>query len=82
MPPQIDGPVRYIMPAKKVFDKTALTIEQQIELLESRGLCVEDKAFAYNVLSNVNYYHLEGYWYSFYDKDKPDHQFYANVNFS
>ena len=70
------------MPAKRTFDKPALTIEQQIELLESRGLCVEDKDFACKVLSNVNYYHLEGYWYSFYDKEKPGHQFYPNVSFS
>lgn len=70
------------MPAKKAFDKPALTIEQQIELLESRGLHIEDKAFAYKVLSNVNYYHLEGYWYSFYDKNKACHQFYTDVTFS
>ena len=70
------------MPAKKAFDKQALTIEQQIGLLESRGLHIEDKSFAFNLLSNINYYHLEGYWYPFYDKSKPDHQFYDNVYFS
>lgn len=48
----------------------------------SRGLFVEDRSFAYNVLSNVNYYYLEGYWYSFYNKSKPDHQFYDDVCFS
>ena len=70
------------MVTRKTFEKPALSIEDQISLLESRGLHVDDRAFAYKVLSNVNYYHLEGYWYSFYDKSKPDHQFYDNVNFS
>ena len=53
------------MTSKKKFNKPVLTIDQQINLLESRGLHIEDRAVAYKVLSNVNYYHLEGYWYSF-----------------
>ena len=70
------------MTTRKTFEKPALSIEDQISLLESRGLHVDDRAFAYKVLSNINYYHLEGYWYSFYDKSKPDHHFYDNVNCS
>ena len=50
------------MSVKKTFDKPALTIEQQIELLVSRGLYIDDTSLAHKVLSNVNYYHLEGYW--------------------
>lgn len=49
------------MSVKKTFDKPALTIEQQIELLVSRGLYIDDTSLAHKVLSNVNYYHLEGY---------------------
>lgn len=70
------------MTTRKTFEKPALSIEDQISLLESRGLHVDDRAFAYKVLSNINYYHLEGYWYSFCDKSKPDHHFYDNVNCS
>ena len=70
------------MPAKKTFDKPALTIDQQIDLLEKRGLYVEDKSFAYKVLSNVSYYHLEGYWYSFYDKRKALHVFLGELYFT
>ncbi len=70
------------MPVKKLFNKPALSIKQQIDLLKSRGLNVEDEEYAARVLSNVNYYHLEGYWYSFYDKTKTEHQFYKDVYFS
>lgn len=45
------------MSVKKTFDKPALTIEQQIELLVSRGLYIDDTSLAHKVLSNVNYYH-------------------------
>lgn len=70
------------MMQKKKFNKPALSINDQINLLESSGLHIEDKNIAYKVLSNVNYYHLEGYWYSFYHQDKQGHQFYNNVCFS
>ena len=43
------------MSVKKTFDKPALTIEQQIELLVSRGLYIDDTSLAHKVLSNVNY---------------------------
>ncbi len=70
------------MSSKKSFLKPALSIDEQISLLESRGLCVEDREYARKVLSNVNYYHLEGYWYPFYDKSKQDHFFYDDVHLS
>ena len=70
------------MSSKKSFLKPALSIDEQISLLESRGLCVEDREYARKVLSNVNYYHLKGDWYPFYDKSKQDHFFYDDVHLS
>lgn len=43
------------------YAKPALTFEKQIELLESRGLIVPDKAWAANYLSNISYYRLSAY---------------------
>lgn len=41
------------------------TYEEQVELLESRGMVVEDAGWAIKVLRRVSYYRLSGYWYSF-----------------
>ena len=48
------------MPAKKTFDKPALTIDQQIDLLEKRGLYVEDKSFAYKAMRMYLFRKLSG----------------------
>jgi len=45
-----------------LFDKKALTIAEQIELLENRRLIFEDKDKASNYLSNISYYRLSAYW--------------------
>lgn len=38
---------------------------KQIELLESRGMQISNRAEAMQTLQNVSYYRLSGYWYSF-----------------
>lgn len=43
------------------YEKEPLTFERQIELLESRGLKVEDKEKAKSYLSNISYYRLSAY---------------------
>lgn len=43
------------------YEKGSLTFDRQIELLESRGLVVPDKAKAANYLSNISYYRLSAY---------------------
>lgn len=43
------------------YEKGALTFEQQIELLQSRGLEVDDIGLAANYLSNISYYRLSAY---------------------
>lgn len=42
--------------------KTHLTIDEQIELLKSRGCIIEDEEFAKNVLFDINYYRLTSYF--------------------
>lgn len=45
--------------------KPAKTIEQQIEILKSRGLIIEDEQQAKKVLLSVNYYNFTGYLYTY-----------------
>lgn len=49
--------------------KKPLTYEEQIELLKSRGLIIEDEEKAKNILTNINYYSLKGYLLQFKNKD-------------
>ena len=42
------------------FQKPPLTLEGQVSLLKDRGLLIDDDDVAIRLLSNVNYYHLEG----------------------
>ncbi len=51
--------------------KTATTIEQQINLLESRGLNISDKEKAKEILEDVGYYRLGFYLFPF-EKSYPD----------
>ena len=41
------------------------SIDEQIELLKSRGLIIDDEEKARKVLSSINYYRLTGYLYEF-----------------
>ena len=52
----------YIMEIKK-----PLTVSQQVELLKSRGLLIENEAVARRFLQHINYYTLSGYLYAFKD---------------
>ena len=54
------------------------TIEEQIAILEDRGLIIEDEEAAKKSLSNLNYYRLSAYTLTL---RKYDH-FYDNVHFS
>ena len=68
------------MDNRKPFQKPPLTLEDQVSLLKDRGLLIDNDDDAVRLLSNVNYYHLEGYWYPFYDKEKEAHVFYENIH--
>lgn len=51
------------------YDKPALAIVQQLDLLRSRGMVIEDDEAARLTLAAVSYYRLSGYWYPFRQVD-------------
>ena len=51
------------------------TIEEQISILEDRGLIIEDKEYAKKSLVNLNYYRLSAYTLTLRNND----WFYDNV---
>lgn len=53
------------------YTKPALSFEEQAQRLIDRGLIVSNRQFLVNCLSNVNYYRLSAYWYTF---KTVDHQ--------
>lgn len=44
--------------------KSPKTAKEQVEILKSRGMIIEDEEFAMNMLRLVNYYRLRAYWIS------------------
>lgn len=63
-----------------MFEKKALTIQNQIDALIDRGLVIQESDNAERVLSNVSYYRLGEYWHSMqYDKER--HLFKENSKF-
>jgi Abortive infection bacteriophage resistance protein len=46
-----------------MVNKPAYTIEDLIVLLKRRGMLFRDEATAINILKNINYYRLKGYWW-------------------
>jgi len=43
------------------YEKPFLTFDEQVQLLQSRGLIIADPGFAREVLASVNYYRFSGY---------------------
>jgi abortive infection bacteriophage resistance protein len=67
------------------FKKEAKTFEEQLIILKNRGLIVENDEETLNLLSHINYYHLEGYWFSYYQKNedkKRSHSFESGTTFN
>ena len=54
------------------MSKPALTYQQQLDQLKSRGLAVPDEAFARHILEHHNYYRLSAYRFSFTVPGIPD----------
>jgi len=62
------------------YKKSALSFEEQADLLIRRGLIINNREELINYLKQVNYYRLSGYWYFFKlidpesgeEKFKPD----------
>lgn len=64
------------------YEKPPLSIDQQIDLLSSRGMIIPDRARAARYLTHINYYRLRAYWMPFEEPDgsgthhfKPGTQF-------
>ena len=65
------------------FAKPALSIPDQISLLERRGMAVPDKAKATHYLQHISYYRLRAYWLPF-EQAAPadsDHSFRPGSSF-
>ena len=54
------------------MSKPALSYQQQLELLKSRGLVIPDEAFALHILEHHNYYRLSAYRFSYTVPGNPD----------
>ncbi len=54
--------------------KPATTFEEQVKIMNSRGLLIEDEEFAISILSRMNYYTITGYIHAF----KKDHDNYVD----
>lgn len=66
---------------KILYNKPALTFEEQLSRLEERGLIIENKEKALHILQNISYYRLSGYWYPLLEDPKSDHLFKSESSF-
>lgn len=64
------------------YEKPPLTIDQQVELLVSRGMVIQDRARAGRYLAHLNYYRLRAYWLIYEDAvGTDDHHFRPGTDF-
>lgn len=62
------------------FAKPAKTFEEQVQLLQSRGMIIDDAQEAKFYLQHLNYYRLCAYWLDF-ELDHTTHRFKSDTNF-
>lgn len=63
-----------------MFDKKAISLQEQIMKLQQRGLIISENDNATHYLSHISYYRLGEYWHSMQD-DKKEHSFKQNSKF-
>ncbi|MBO6659341.1 MAG: Abi family protein [Roseivirga sp.] len=63
-----------------IYNKPAISIDDQISLLQDRGLEFESIQIAKKYLAHISYYRLAGYWWPMYE-DKVNHNFKPNSKF-
>jgi abortive infection bacteriophage resistance protein len=63
------------------YKKLPISIEEQIRILNKRGLTFQDETKAAHYLSNISYYRLRAYTYPFQDNNDANHPFIAKVSF-
>ena len=54
----------------ETYQKSALTFNDQLALLQARGLIINNPAHALTQLSTISYYRLSAYWYPFRLRDE------------
>ena len=67
---------------KLLYKKESLSFVQQVDLLQSRGMIINNPSYVEELLKHVSYYHLEAYFYSYYKNPKENHKFDDGVEFS
>lgn len=65
---------------KRPFTKPPTTYAQQVELLQARGMQVDDPASVAFYLQHINYYRLGAYWLPF-EADHGSHRFQPGTRF-
>ncbi len=65
---------------KRPFSKTPTTYQQQVKLLQQRGMEINDAQSAQFYLRHLNYYRLAAYWLPF-EADHKSHTFKAGTSF-
>ncbi|RBA28274.1 Abi family protein [Flavobacterium tibetense] len=68
------------MPNRKDYPKKILSFDKQIELLQERGMIINDVETAKSFLKNISYFRLQGFWWEF-QIDKNNHTFKPNTTF-
>jgi abortive infection bacteriophage resistance protein len=63
------------------FSKPAKTFQEQVQLLQSRGMIIDNEQEAIFYLQHLNYYRLTAYWLPF-EIDHTTHLFKPNTTFS
>lgn len=63
------------------YNKSALTVAEQIDLLKSRGLLITDWAKVAHYLANISYYRLSAYWLTFQLPNQTNHEFRPGTTF-
>jgi len=63
------------------FDKDPLTLSEQLAKLRPRGMHIADEVKAKVYLSNISYYRLSAYWYTFLELPQSDHCFRTDADF-
>lgn len=65
---------------KLSYAKVALTLDQQVQQLQARGMVIADEPLAKHYLGFINYYRLAAYWLPF-ESDHASHQFHPGTTF-
>lgn len=73
---------RYGEFVQRPFSKPAKSINEQIALIESRGMIIDDVAMARHALQHISYYRLRAYWLYFENGTDGCHSFKRGTQFS